>query len=44
MAAGIKEIKYVNDYNNDDYVINICKSMNVEIKKNRINITILNNN
>jgi dCMP deaminase len=33
LASGVKEIKYINDYKNDDLVDFFCKQMNVEIKK-----------
>ena len=33
LASGIKEIKYINDYKNDDLVDFFCKQMNIEIKK-----------
>ena len=32
-AAGIKEIKYVDDYKNDDLVSNISEISNVKITK-----------
>lgn len=33
LASGVKEIKYINDYKNDELVDFFCKQMNVEIKK-----------
>jgi len=33
LAAGIKKIKYLNDYKNDELVSYFCKQMNVEIIK-----------
>ena len=33
LAAGIKEIKYLNDYKNDDLVLFFCNQLNVTIKK-----------
>ena len=33
LSAGIKQIIYVNDYNNDDLVIQLCKEVGCEIKK-----------
>jgi dCMP deaminase len=33
LASGIREIKYINDYKNDDIVDFFCKQMNIEIKK-----------
>jgi len=33
LASGVKEIKYINDYKNDDLVDFFCKQMNIEIKK-----------
>ena len=33
LASGIKEIKYINDYKNDDLVSHFCKQANVNIKK-----------
>jgi|UniRef100_A0A6C0BX13 dCMP deaminase len=36
LASGIKTIKYLNDYNNDDLVAKFCKEMNVEIVKIRL--------
>ena len=32
-ASGIKEIKYLNDYKNDDLVIKILDSINIKISK-----------
>ena len=33
LASGIKEIKYINDYKNDDLVSYFCKQANVNIEK-----------
>ena len=33
LAAGIKKIKYLNDYKNDDLVSMFCQEMNVELIK-----------
>ena len=33
LAAGIKEIKYINDYKNDELVEYFCNQMNVKIEK-----------
>jgi dCMP deaminase len=33
LAAGIKEIKYINDYKNDELVPLFCEQMGVNIKK-----------
>ena len=33
LAAGIKEIKYINDYRNDELVEHFCKQLNVSIEK-----------
>lgn len=33
LAAGIKEIKYINDYKNDELVKEYCKQLNVNIKQ-----------
>lgn len=33
LASGIKKIYYINDYNNDELVIQLCKQMNCEISK-----------
>lgn len=33
LASGIKEIKYINDYRNDELVEVFCKQMNVSINK-----------
>ena len=33
LASGIKEIKYINDYNNDELVKEYCQQLNVNIKQ-----------
>ena len=33
LASGIKEIKYINDYKNDEIVPLLCKQKKVELKK-----------
>lgn len=33
LAAGIKEIKYINDYKNDELVKEYCQQLNVNIKQ-----------
>ena len=33
LAAGIKQIKYIDDYNNNNNVVEMCDSMNIKIEK-----------
>ena len=33
LAAGIKQIKYIDDYNNNNNVVDMCDSMNIKIEK-----------
>ena len=33
LASGIKEINYINDYKNDELVIELCNQMNVKINQ-----------
>ena len=33
LASGIKEIKYINDYKNDNLVIHFCNQKNINIQK-----------
>ena len=33
LASGIKEINYINDYKNDELVVELCNQMNVKINQ-----------
>lgn len=33
LAAGIKTIKYIDDYHNNDNIVGICDKMNVDLQK-----------